>query len=252
MLFAIITTTLAGLSTGLGGLVVLLCRRPAARMMAFSMGFAGGVMITVSLADMLPHTVETYTAGMSPFSAALASASLCVMGMAIASLLARCVPEPKLGVQEPERKNALHSAVVTTAAIMLHNLPEGILTLFTGYANPKLGLTLALAIALHNIPEGIAIAVPVYYATGSRARAAWYAFCSGLAEPAGALLAFWLLSRYLSPLFLNGLIALVAGIMLQVSFSELIPEGFSYNKRGYTVGGLCLGVLVMHIGLYLV
>ena len=58
MLFALTLTTLAGLSTGLGGLVVLLFKRPRARMMAFSMGFAGGVMLTVSLSDMLPHTVE--------------------------------------------------------------------------------------------------------------------------------------------------------------------------------------------------
>lgn len=66
MLFALTLTTLAGLSTGLGGLVVLLFKRPRARMMAFSMGFAGGVMLTVSLSDMLPHTVEAYSDTMGP------------------------------------------------------------------------------------------------------------------------------------------------------------------------------------------
>ncbi|MEG1153084.1 MAG: hypothetical protein RSD61_00985, partial [Ruthenibacterium sp.] len=60
MLFALMATTLAGLSTGIGGLVVFFCRRPGARMMAFSLGFAAGVMITVSLSDMLPHTVAVY------------------------------------------------------------------------------------------------------------------------------------------------------------------------------------------------
>ena len=253
MLFAIMVTTLAGLSTGLGGLVVLFCRRPNHRMMAFSLGFAGGVMMTVSLADMLPHTVETYTTCMPKFSAAMASASLCVLGMAAAFLLGQCIPEPKPQQgQTTLRRNALHSAVVTTLAIVLHNLPEGVLTLFTGYASPKLGLTLALAIALHNIPEGVAIAVPVYYATGSRARGALCALFSGLAEPAGALLAFWLFARFISPLFLNGLIAGIAGIMLFVSVSELLPEAFSYGKRGTAVVGICTGILVMHIGLYLV
>ena len=95
MLFALTLTTLAGLSTGLGGLVVLLFKRPRARMMAFSMGFAGGVMLTVSLSDMLPHTVETYSDTMGRFPAALASASLCVMGMLIALLLERCIPDEK-------------------------------------------------------------------------------------------------------------------------------------------------------------
>ncbi len=129
---------------------------------------------------------------------------------------------------------------------------EGILTLFTSYASPTLGATLTLAIALHNIPEGIAISVPVYYATNSRVRGALYALLSGLAEPAGALLAFFLLRSFISPLFLNGLIATIAGIMIYVSISELIPEGFSYGRRGYTVGGLVAGILAMSVGIYLV
>ena len=255
MLFALTLTTLAGLSTGLGGLVVLLFKRPRARMMAFSMGFAGGVMLTVSLSDMLPHTVEAYSDTMGRFPAALASASLCVMGMLIALLLERCIPDEKELAARPDghaargtpaiNPGALRSAMVTTAAIVLHNLPEGILTLFTSYASPTLG-------ALHNIPEGIAISVPVYYATNSRVRGALYALLSGLAEPAGALLAFFLLRSFISPLFLNGLIATIAGIMIYVSISELIPEGFSYGRRGYTVGGLVAGILAMSVGIYLV
>ncbi len=258
MLFALTLTTLAGLSTGLGGLAVLLVRRPKARTMAFSLGFAGGVMLTVSLSDMLPHTVETYAQTMGRFPAALASASLCVAGMAVALLLERCVPDEaelaargrKAGAPGAD-PGALRSALVTTAAIVLHNLPEGILTLFTSYASPALGVTLTLAIALHNIPEGVAISVPVFYATGSRARAMLYALFSGLAEPAGALLAFFLLRGFFSPLFLNGLIAIVSGIMLYVSISELAPGSFSYGRRGYAVAGLAVGIVTMSIGIYL-
>ena len=59
-------------------------------------------------------------------------------------------------------------------------------------------------------------------------------------------------SLAVSPLFLNGLIATIAGIMIYVSISELIPEGFSYGRRGYTVGGLVAGILAMSVGIYLV
>ena len=40
--------------------------------------------------------------------------------------------------------------------------------------------------------------------------------------------------------------------MIYVSISELIPEGFSYGRRGYTVGGLVVGILAMSVGIYLV
>ncbi|MEG0768966.1 MAG: ZIP family metal transporter [Ruthenibacterium sp.] len=253
MLNAFSVTVLAGLSTGLGGLVVLLSRRPGARMMAFSLGFAAGVMLTVSLSDMLPHTVKIYAVALPPVRAALAAGSLCALGMAAALLLGRLVPEPRPQAAVTQRNaNALRSAMITTLALVMHNLPEGVLTLFTGVADPGIGTPLALAIALHNIPEGIAVAVPVYYATGSRARGFFYALASGLAEPLGALLAFCLFARLLSPLFLNGLIAGIAGIMLFVSVSELLPESFSYGKRMHAIAGACIGMLVMHVGIYLV
>ena len=172
-------------------------------------------------------------------------------------LLEKSLPEDealaqRLSVPGKTRAAALRGALATTAAIVLHNLPEGILTLFTNAADSALGPSLALAIALHNIPEGIAVAVPVYYATHSRAKSLLFALGSGLAEPAGALAAFFLLRGFFSPLFLNGLLALVAGVMLQVSFAQLLAGGFSYGKNGSCAVGLAVGTLCMGVGLYLV
>ena len=77
----------------------------------------------------------------------------------------------------------MRAALVTGAALLLHNLPEGILTLLTNVSDPQLGARTALAIALHNIPEGLAVAVPFACATGSRAKGAVAAvtgFCVGV------------------------------------------------------------------------
>ena len=259
MLTAILMTTAAGLSTGLGGLAALLSRRPTNRLLCFSQGFAGGVMLTVSLSDMLPHAVEGYRAVMGRPRAAGAAVSLFFLGMIVALLLQGCLPEPKpekLALAGADRNagqllRAARSAIITTAVILLHNLPEGILTLFTGYANPEFGLTLTLAIALHNIPEGIAVSIPVCYATGSRWKGIALSLLSGLAEPVGALAAFFLFRGVITPLFLNGLVAAIAGIMSFVSISELLPESFAGENRAAAVAGVTLGVLVMSGGIYL-
>ncbi|MEG0804514.1 MAG: ZIP family metal transporter, partial [Pygmaiobacter sp.] len=225
-------------------------------MMALSLGFAGGVMLTVSLVDMLPGTVRAYRGFLSPQGATFAAMSLFLSGCVIAWLLQNCLPEPKnlhntVGVEAAMTLRAAKSAMITTAVILLHNLPEGILTLFTGYGNPSLGLTLTLAIALHNIPEGIAVSVPVYYATGSKMRGLWASLCSGLAEPVGALLAFLLLRRYITPAFLDGLVALIAGIMSFVSYRELLPGSLDWGEDGAAVAGMVGGTIIMSIGIFL-
>ncbi len=53
--------------------------------------------------------------------------------------------------------------------------------------DPALGAAIAVAIAIHNIPEGVCVAMPIYYATGSRLKAFAWATLSGVSEPIGAL-----------------------------------------------------------------
>ena len=130
-------------------------------------------------------------------------------------------------------------------AVTLHNLPEGILTLLTNVSDPQLGARTALAIALHNIPEGLAVAVPFACATGSRAKGAVAALVSGLAEPAGAVLAALVLAPLLTPGLLNGIVAVVAGIMLWVAAAQLLPAAFEPAWRKMGVTGFCVGVLMM-------
>ena len=53
----LILTALAGLSTGLGGVLAVL-GKPTEKLLAASAGFAGGVMLTASLADLLPESMH--------------------------------------------------------------------------------------------------------------------------------------------------------------------------------------------------
>lgn len=256
---ALLMTVLAGLSTGVGGLCVFFWKKPTGRLLAGSMGFAAGVMLAVSLADMLPATVQAYRTFLSRPAAAGAALSLFGCGCLIAWLLAGCLPDVAPGTRAVGAGDAdaaltlraAKSALVTTAVIVLHNLPEGVLTLFTGYGDPRLGLTLTLAIALHNVPEGIAVSVPVYYATGKKGRAFLAALASGLAEPAGAVLCFFFLRSFITAAFLDGLVALIAGIMCFVCYSELIPGSMGYGEDGAAVAGMAAGTLLMNLGIWL-
>lgn len=129
-------------------------------------------------------------------------------------------------------KSALYkTGILSMLAIILHNIPEGIITYIVTSQNTIVGLKICFAIALHNIPEGISIAIPIYYATKSKWQAIGYTLLSALSEPFGAILTSCFLQKYLSNLSLGILFGIIGGIMLEISFNKLMPTAYSFNKE---------------------
>ena len=88
--------------------------------------------------------------------------------------------------QSMESHSLKTTGFVTALAIGIHNFPEGLATFVAALSDINVGVSLAFAIAIHNVPEGISVAMPIYFATGSRTRAFLWASVSGLSEPLGA------------------------------------------------------------------
>ncbi|WP_353067255.1 zinc transporter ZupT [Arcanobacterium hippocoleae] len=145
----------------------------------------------------------------------------------------------------------MRMGLFTAAALAIHNFPEGFATFLAGMHSAELALPIAVAIAIHNIPEGIAVSVPIFYATGSRKKAFWLSFASGLSEPAGALIGWFLLSQFLGTAGFGWAFAAVAGIMVYISLDELLPTAEEYGQHHHAILGLIAGMLVMAISLLL-
>ena len=114
-----ILTTLAGLSTGLGGVIAALFR-PTPRLLAFCGGFAGAVMVTVSLADLAPSVMEFYGQSLSPLGCGFAVTGLLLGGMLTALFLGKALPgEETLAARFGSRAQgaAMRTALVTGAAV---------------------------------------------------------------------------------------------------------------------------------------
>lgn len=108
------------------------------------------------------------------------------------------------------------------------------------------------AVAIHNIPEGIAVSTPVFFATGSRSKAFWYSFLSGLAEPLGAIAGYLMLMPILNETVFGVLYGAVAGIMLYIALAELLPSAHEQSPKKFAVNaGLVAGMLIMAISLIL-
>ncbi len=153
--------------------------------------------------------------------------------------------------QSKDLKALRRTGVLTAIAVALHNFPEGFATFVSALENLNFGILIALAIAIHNIPEGMAVSLPIYHSTGDKKKAFIYSALSGLTEPLGALVGIFLLLPFLNELILAVSFALVAGIMIYISFDELLPAARIYGEPHHCLYGLLVGMGVMAFSLAL-
>lgn len=168
-------------------------------------------------------------------------------GTAEGESTSREAPAPLMEMIESDPHNfALKKmGILTCIAIALHNFPEGLLTFSATLADATVGVGVCIAIALHNAPEGAVIALPIYYATGSRSKAFLWAMASGLSEPIGALVGWAALSSG-GDLAFAIVFALVAGMMVMISIKELVPMALRYDpKDTVATTAVVVGMAVM-------
>ena len=253
---------LAGLSTGLGGLIVYVSLQDKRAVLSLGLGFSAGVMLYISFVELLASAEESLT---SYYVAAGSWITLAGFfgGMGLIALIDRLVPEAEnphdaiilpdadSRTTEPDlgEHRLMRMGILTGVAIAIHNFPEGMATFVAALAEPTRGVSVAIAIAIHNIPEGIAVALPIYYATHNRRKALWLSLLSGATEPVGAFLGYALL-RLILPEHAMGVIeAAVAGIMVFISLDQLIPNAHAYNKGHLPMWGMVGGMAVMALTL---
>lgn len=277
---SILISTLAGLATGVGALLIALFGRPSRRFLSAMLGLAGGLMLAISVFDLLPEAgmLGNHTTTVIGF----------VLGAGLMALLDVILPHMHKDLQTPESgvvgsftpaqvqpacaadsegskgrhrrgmrcgrtgdfercqlQNMLHCGLFLAIGIALHNLPEG-LAIGAGYSNSvTLGATIAISLALHNVPEGMVTAAPLLLAGMNKWTVVGIATLAGLMTPIGTFIGAILIS--IGPEFVSIAMALAAGAMIYIVSDELIPQSHEYHSHAANLGlvaGFILGYML--------
>lgn len=277
VLFAFSLTLFAGLCTGIGSALAFLSKKSDPRFLSVSLGFSAGVMIYVSMVEILFKAKENLVYELGTTQGSWATVLSFFGGMLLVGIIDKLVPtsenphefhtvdemeeelpetshhmeQVKKREEAIKNQKLLRMGLLTALAIGIHNFPEGLATFIAALHDPYIAIPIAFAIAIHNIPEGIAVSVPIYYATGSRKKAFIYSFLSGLAEPLGALVGYLILMPFFTEALMGIIFASVAGIMVFISLDELLPAASEYGEHHLSIYGLVSGMLVMAVSLLL-
>lgn len=247
---------LAALATILGAVVLFRVKEPNPRLLSFGLAFAGGAMVYISLVEIFVKSQIAFGA-VYPDKVGYAFATAAFFcGVLLVIALDKFLPNPHSALHETDfhhdsKHHVGRVGLMAAIAITAHNFPEGMATFFATLDSPAIGAPLAMAIAIHNIPEGVSIAIPVYYATGSKWKAIGACSLSALAEPVGAAFGYAVLAPFLTQAVYGWVFGIIAGIMVFLALDELLPAAKRYAKGHETVYGMVFGMMVLAASLVL-
>lgn len=238
-LFSFIITTLAGLSTLLGSLIIFIKKENKNKIILSSLSFASSVMLLISFTDLIPESYNMFKNHLKLYPLILIILISINIGIIISLFIKKYIPE--------NNDKLYRVGIISMLAIIIHNIPEGMATFMATNTNTKLGINLSIAIALHNIPEGISIAIPIYYSTKSKLKAILYTLISGLSELFGAIITYVFLRPFVNNYTMGILFSIIAGIMMHIALFELFPTSLSYNNKKYTFIFFIIGIIFVII-----
>ncbi|NCP67797.1 zinc transporter ZupT [Candidatus Peregrinibacteria bacterium] len=263
LLLAFGLTLFAGLATGVGSLLAFTASPTNHKFLSVSLGFSAGVMLYVSFVEIFVKARDSLSAATNDVTGYQLATLGFFVGIVFIALIDKLIDrdhgnpheihDPKEMDKEVQQKKSklLRMGLFTALAIAIHNFPEGLATFLATIEDPSLGIAIAIAVAIHNVPEGIAVSIPIYHATGSRMKAFWYSFGSGIVEPIGALIGYFMLVQFFNDLVFGLVFAAVGGIMVFISLDQLLPTAQKYGEHHLSIYGLILGMAVMAMSLLL-
>lgn len=237
---AISISIMAGLSTLLGTLPIFIKWKETQieKFITFSLSLSIVIMIGISIIELIPEASYTILSEYKIIKGSIISISLFILSIIIIEILHKKI----------EKGSRLYQiGILSMLTLMIHNMPEGIITFYSANYSLKLGIKMGLSIMLHNISEGICIAMPIYFGTRSKKKAILYTLLSGLSEPLGAILTFFIFKDIVSEIVIAYILIITAGFMITLSIEHMLPKALEYHQAKYLTLGIIAGIILLFI-----
>ncbi|QRX63164.1 ZIP family metal transporter [Dysgonomonadaceae bacterium zrk40] len=231
-LFAI----LAAIINGLGIFILYRYRNWAIQSKPYFICFAAGVLIATPLMLALPQAIEkNFFAGFT--------ALLGFLFMFFSNGL----------IKKITKTEVLAFGIVAAEGIAIHSFIDGIIYTVTFSISILAGFLAATGLVIHEFAEGI-ITYTLFLKGGVKEkRSMFYAFLvAGLTTPLGAFVAYPLV-KSLNDSHLGLMLGFVAGVLIYIAASHLLPEARGEEKKHSGVaflGGVALALFIVFSKLF--
>ena len=233
---AIFYSSIAGLSTILGVVMVILHERLVLKYSHYVNSLAAGLILGVAFFHLFPESLELSE-----------NALLFIFFGFILFYVLENVMVIHSGseIHFTGKNNPQHTkGLVMFSGLFFHSFIDGIIIGVGFKLDPKLGLLTSLGVISHELPEG-ATTFSLLINSIKRKTALKLSIAVALATPLGALISLTFIG-VLSETTVGALLGVAGGSFLYIGASDLIPE--THEKNGFkSAGFLILGVLFLYL-----
>lgn len=227
IIIVVIGSIVSLIGTMIGASLGVIVKNPSKRLLGGIIGFAGGLMLSVVVFDLIPEAITKWNF--------IGTILLCIIGIVIIAIMDNKI---NLGYENKHVKVAFMAAL----GLMIHNFPEGIIMGCGFAAGGTLGIKMALIIAIHDIPEGIAVSAPLMASKVKISKILFYAFITAFPTAIGTWIGAYIAN--ISVNVLGACLSFASGIMLYVVCGEMIPESSKLWEGITSTIGVLSGVIM--------
>ncbi len=237
----LLVTFILGIFILIGVLIIRLTRNSKI-IEQLSISIALGTMSSLIILDLIPEILEVFK-----IDNIFLVISFILLGIIILKLLDMFIPEHDYehGLSHDcSHENLVHIGIISTLAIVLHNIIEGMAVYSMITENVRMGALVAIGVGLHNIPMGMIIYSTLEKEKNVKKMALLTA--SIFSTFIGGVL-MSLISSLLNEFVIGLLICITLGMLIYITLFELIPHILHNKNKKLSILGIIIGILILFI-----
>jgi len=244
---ALLTTLVLGLFIIIGSLIAHVVNKKQ-KIVDFIVGLAFGIITMLMIMDLLPEIIESLT-----IKNIYLFIIFTFLGIVILKLLDHFIPdhEEKKMTNLELKNNLVHIGIVTSIALILHNIIEGMAIYSTIISETELGFMITLGVGLHNIPLGMVIASTFYQSNQSISKTILIITLVSLSTFVGGLIMFFAGLTIVNDMVLGILLAITLGMLIFISFDELLPRIKNTKNKKSSYIGIIIGIVLILVASFI-
>ena len=217
------------------------------RFLVISLSMSFGVMASLIFLELLPESFEIFNEKYSSIISIAMILIFSIIGFLILKILDKFIPDH----EDDDEANLIHVGIVSSIAIILHNIIEGMAIYNTFNTSINLGILLSIGVGLHNIPLGMVLSSTFYKSLSNKKKSNVIIFLISTSTFVGGLIMCIFNNVFKNEFIIGLLLSITVGMLVYINIIEILPKLIKSKDKKMIITSIIVGILILFVSVFL-